>query len=278
MAHHHGVPLETDRARRLAQKLVEQVVGKAGTVELEMLEVLDIHQPARPVVLEDQSVLVHDHATRGPLRWREAVPDHLEHVVVAGHGEDDHHQPLGPGSELEPLLGGAEVAQQVTVELGLSVLVVPDGDVELGDPLPRHQPPQEADQVVGPRDVDMEVRPGEAEHDRSLVLGQQHGVHEDPFVAITQCDDQGDVVRARIEQADDVRRLPPIEHRAHQFRLPHRRQCPGLVETSVDAIRHRFDICLETGVGHRVGESLEDPPDQVDRARLTTERDEHRLL
>ena len=99
-------------------------------MELEMLKVLDVHQPPGSVVLEDQPVLAHHSPSGGPLRRREGVPNHLEDIVVAGHAEHDHHETLGARHQLELLLGRSQMPEQISVQLRLPMLVLTDGDVD----------------------------------------------------------------------------------------------------------------------------------------------------
>ena len=53
---------------------------------------------------------------------------------------------------------------------------------------------EEAGQVVGTGDIDVEVGPREAEDDRRLVLGEEDCVDEHAAVAVAQGDDQRDPV------------------------------------------------------------------------------------
>ena len=242
-----------------------------------MLEVLDVHQPARPVVLEDQPVLAHHPASGGSFWWREGVTDHFEDVVVARHAEHDHHEALRPRHRLELLLGRSQMPEQVAVQLGLAVLVLPDGDVDLGEALSRHEAAKEAGQVVGTGDIDVEVRPGEAEHDRRLVLGEEDCVHEDSLVAVTQGDDQREPVRPGIQQPDYVGGLPPVEDRAHDLSLAHRGQGSRLAEPSIDPPRYLVGVGIQPGIRDCVGERVEDVPDQTGGRLPAVEGQIHRL-
>ena len=160
----------------LGAQLLEQRLGEAALLELQVLELARVHEPPRPVVPEDELVLLHDLAAGRGLRRGEAVADHLEDEVVGGEGEDRHHHPPLPGRDLEVVVRGLDVGEERAVELGLAVLVVADRVVELGDGLLRHERAEEGDELARSVGVDEEVRAREAEDDRGLVLGQEHGV------------------------------------------------------------------------------------------------------
>ncbi len=180
VVHDHLVGPHVHGPVGVAQELLEQLRLEARAVELEVLEVLGLDQPAGAVVAEHQPVAVPDAARRGRLDGREPVPDHLEDEVGAGHGEHHHHHPGRARRELEPLLRVAQAVQEVAVELRLAVLVVAQGDVELGDRLARHQQLQRAGEPVRRVEVDVEVRAREAEEDADVVLVRQDRVHRSP--------------------------------------------------------------------------------------------------
>src|SRR5262245_14087039 len=97
------VAVEGHRAVGVSLELQQQLGPEPAPVELQVLELLRLDQPAGSVVVEDQPVVL-DHALgRDRLDERELVPDQLEDQVVAGHGEDDHHETRGPRRQLEAL-------------------------------------------------------------------------------------------------------------------------------------------------------------------------------
>ena len=84
--------------------------------------------------------------------------------------------PARAGRLDEEVVRGREVAQEVAVELGLAVLVEPEGGVELADGLLRHERLEERDERRRVLGVHVEVRAREAEDDRGLVLVAEDGV------------------------------------------------------------------------------------------------------
>ena len=156
-----------------------------------MLELLRVHQAAGPIVLEDELVAPHHVLARGALGIPEAVADHLEDDVVGGQREHQHDESDVAGGDLESIRGVVEMGHEVAVQLDLAVLVVPHGEVQLGDPLGRHDRLEEADHPRGHLDVDVERRAREAEHDARLVDGHEHGVGDDPALLVDERDHEG---------------------------------------------------------------------------------------
>ena len=176
----HLVPAHLGALRRLPPEILEYGRSETRAVELEVLELARVHEPAGAVVAEDEVVLAHDLAAGRGLRRRELVPDQLEDEVVRGQGEDEHHHALLPGRCLEPVVRPLHVVEERAVELGLPVARVPDRVVQLADGLARHEAAQERDHLARAVGLDEEVRPREAEDDRCLVLGEQHRVDARP--------------------------------------------------------------------------------------------------
>ena len=201
--------------------------AKRSLRELEELVLLDVDEPAGPVVLEDELVSLLDLGPGHRLRRPEAVADHLEDDVVAGHGEDDHHHSLLAPGRLEPVAGPPEVPEEVAVELGLAVLVVPERHVELGDRLPREDRLQEPDDPGRRLDVDVEVRAREAEDDRHVVLVEEDRVDHDPAVRVHEGEDEREEPLAADDPPDDVGPLVPVEDRLEELDEVEGRVAPG---------------------------------------------------
>ena len=202
-------------SRGLGAELVQEGLREAALLELQVLELARVHEAPRPVVAEDELVLLHDLAAGRGLGRGEAVADHLEDEVVGREGEDHHHHPPLPGRDLEVVVRGLGVGEEGAVELRLAVLVVADRVVELGDGLARHERAEEGDELARSVGVDEEVRAREAEDDRDLVLGQEHGVRRDPAARVGEGDHDRVAAPAPAPRApDDVGALVAEEERA----------------------------------------------------------------
>jgi len=205
-------PVEhVDGAAALPGEDVEELGGEAAAGELEVLVLLGVDEPTRPVVAEDEPVPVEDLVPGDLLGHTEPVLDDLEDDVEPGEGEDDHDEAPGPGGDLEPVGRRGEVAAELPVELRLAVLVVPERHVELRPALAGKEGGEEVDERVGAPHVDVEVRTGEAEEDARLVLREEDGVDDDPRRGTEEGDDEGHRLPAGVDAPDEVRPLPPEE-------------------------------------------------------------------
>jgi len=129
------------------------------------------------------------------------------------------------------------VGHEVAVEQVLAVLLQPQGVVELGAGLARHQPAQELDVRTGHLHVHHEVRAGEAEDDEQFVLAEQRRVDDELAGLVVQdrqthrqlveaVDDLAHQVSALVAEEQrtqhldlEVRPKPPLGQRQFQIRL-----------------------------------------------------------
>ena len=77
-----------------------------------------------------------------------------------------------------------ELAPEDTVQLGLSVTVEPQRDVDLSDRLERHDRLQKDDQLPGAVRGHEKVRTREAKQDADFRLGEQRRVDEDAAILV----------------------------------------------------------------------------------------------
>ena len=104
-----------------------------------------------------------------------------------------------------------DVPHQVAIEFGLAVLVVADGDVQLGDRLAGHDRLEERHQLARAMDLDVKVGPGEAEDDAHLVGRQQGRVDDDALLFVVQGQGQGHGPVTAGDPADEIGPLVAVE-------------------------------------------------------------------
>src|SRR5579862_2453952 len=98
---------------------------------------------------------------------------------------------------------------QHAVELGLGALVEANGDIEIEHWLTRHDALEKGYQLPRPIGVHREIRSRIAEHEPSLVFGEEYGVNGNAaprFVVQQRQHERPDASRG-METADKVRRL-----------------------------------------------------------------------
>ena len=206
----------------LSPELLDQLGGKPGRVELQVLELLGLDQAAGSVVPEDEAVVAADRGGGHRLDGGEVIPDHFEDHVVAGHREDDHHHAGRAGRDLEAAAALAQPAEEVAVELRLAVLVVAQRDVELGDRLAGQQLLQVADELEGRPQVDVEMGAREAEENADVLDVGQHRVDHDAAVPVQQRQHERRGGRSCAQPADQIGALPAEERRRQDLRAGHR--------------------------------------------------------
>src|SRR5438094_1740641 len=148
------------------------------------------------------------------------------------------------------------------IELRLAVLVVSDRRVELVDPFERHDIAEKGDRRRGPDDIDMEVRPREAEHDRYLVGGRQYGVDKDAVLAVEQREHERELSAVARETTDNVRPFVAIEDAREDLRALDGRRAECLLCRAGD---RGADAC---GIAIGIGESVAKVCEQAARERL----------
>jgi hypothetical protein len=103
-----------------------------------VLELLSIGQTPDPVADKPEVIFVHHRPARRVLGRPKGVLDDLEDHIEGGQGEYGHHHAFVALDKGKPRFGVFQVIHQAAVELGLSVLVVADGGIELVHLLERH--------------------------------------------------------------------------------------------------------------------------------------------
>ncbi len=246
---HHVRALERDGVAGALQQLLEHLLGEARARELDVLELLEIDQPADPVVAQDLAVLSHHFFPGGGLGGRETVPNHLEDELERGQGEDRHHQARLARGDHEALVRGLDHPHQVAEELGLAVLVVAERDVELGDPLARQDRVEKADHLARALEVGVEVPAREAEDDARLVLAAQHRVNAQPLLTVEQRKQHRQQLLAAAQAADQVGRLVADEDRAQDVEGLELGRAKGGDGARLDALRGQPRVLLQVPEG-----------------------------
>src|ERR1700723_2775504 len=106
----------------LAQELVRQLLHEARPRQTQALELLCVDEAPGAIVTEYELIAFHDVRPTVGLRRAETIADHLEHEVVGGEREHDHHQAAIARRMHEAVDRGVEVALQVEVALALALL------------------------------------------------------------------------------------------------------------------------------------------------------------
>src|SRR6202162_426952 len=150
-------------------ELLNEIRGETLSVELEVLELLGLHEAARALRVEHNAVGSSNVSGRHGLDGRKPVPDDLEHDVVARQCEDDHDHAVDPRREDEKFNAFLQWAEEASVDLGFSMLLMPHRDVELGDRLLRHQELQVPNVLDSGVELGVEMRASEAEDDADVI-------------------------------------------------------------------------------------------------------------
>src|SRR5262249_46004562 len=135
-----------------------------------MLELLSVYESSGSVVHEDEVIFSNHLFSSRIFRISKSVFDDLENKIVRREGKDEHDHSLLASGRYELIIGGIQMAQQVSVKFGLSVFVVADRYVEFGFSFERHYRLQKLYELARPIRFHMEVRAREAEYDARFVL------------------------------------------------------------------------------------------------------------
>ena len=92
-----------------------------------------------------------------------------------------------------------------------------DGGVQLVGPLATHDRVKEPDRARGVGRVDVEVGPGEPEHDTDIIGRHENGVYGQAILAVYQGNHQRQRFLAQHHPADDVRGLVAVESGGPHF-------------------------------------------------------------
>src|SRR5207237_8523803 len=90
-------------------------------------------------------------------------------------------------------------------------------DVQLGHAFARHEPTEEAHELVGPLHLNVEIRVGEAEDDAEVVFIQQQRVDDDAIGRVHQGDGQRQRSASGPDTADQVGALVAVEDRHEHY-------------------------------------------------------------
>ncbi len=248
----HGIAGDLHGVRRNGLQFVQQLLREAVAVEGEKLELLGVHHPPHAVMLEDEPIAVHHLRARRRFRIGEAVLDDLENHVVGGEREDGHHHALGPARDLELVVGVGHVPVKCAVPLGLAVLVVADGDVQLGHRLERHDTLEKAHHVAGDVGLHMKVAACEAENHAGIILAQQHRVDDDALARriaqIEQRQDDRQHAVALADAAQQIGAFVAIEDRLEHLHRVEVRCIPQTGEVALHLARHEPGVTVEVVV------------------------------
>ena len=214
---HQVVALGAAALAGLAQQLFGELRHEARARQAQAPEFLRVDQAPGAVVAEHEAVAVHDLLARRVLGCPEGVADHLEHEVMRGQREDDHHQALLARSAHEGVDGAVEMAPQREVALGLALLGATEHGVEFVDRLVRHERAQQRDRRPDHRQVDVEVGVGVAELSADLVAREQHVLHFGAGGAAAEHHDQRRERAVADQPADQQGLVAAVEDRLDQL-------------------------------------------------------------
>src|SRR5207248_7896849 len=89
-----------------------------------MLELMGFDQPPGAIMFKNEAIAPHDISTRVLLRIFEVVFDQFEDNIVARKRKHEHHHAARSFGSDKSIAGGAQVPDEIAVELGLAVTVI----------------------------------------------------------------------------------------------------------------------------------------------------------
>src|SRR5947199_10683853 len=122
-----------------------------------MLELMRFHQTPSAIVFEDEPVTPHDVSTRVLLRIFEVVFDQFEDNIVARKRKHEHHHAARSFGSDKPIARGAQVPDEIAVELGLAMTVVTNCVVKIDYTFARHAFTPAAHEFIWTRGIDSEI-------------------------------------------------------------------------------------------------------------------------
>src|SRR6476660_4064671 len=96
-----------------------------------MLELVRFDQPSGAIMFKNEAIPAHDVSARVLLWIIEAVFNQFEDDVIAWKREYQHHHAVCPFRGDKSITGGAQMPDEITVELRLTMAVVANGIVEI---------------------------------------------------------------------------------------------------------------------------------------------------
>ncbi len=232
--------------------------------EFDVGEFLGIDQPTGAIVAEHELVPFHDLVAARVLRESKAVADDLEHEIVGGEREADHHEPLVARRMHETVVTGRQVIRELPIALGLALAHAAEHGVELVDRLVRQDRVDEIDRALHRFEVDEEVRARETEQDADVVVRHHDFVDGDAVVVVAQRNDQRRLARGPENLSDQVGPARLVEHRRQEVEPQH--LVFGVAAGAggaLDFLLDPRDVPLQIRVGQREIAVREQLPDDV---------------
>src|SRR5512133_3250490 len=96
-----------------------------------MLELVRFDQPSGAIVFKNEAIPAHDVSARVLLWIIEPVFNQFEDDVIAWKREHEHHHAVRSFRSDKSIAGGAQMSDEITVELGLTMTVVANRIVEI---------------------------------------------------------------------------------------------------------------------------------------------------
>src|SRR6476619_3956053 len=160
-----------------------------------MLELMRFHQTPSAIVFEDEPVTPYVVSTRVLLRIFEVVFDQFEDNSVARKRKHEHHHAARSFGSDKPIARGAQVPDEIAVELGLAVTVVTNCVVKIDSTFPRHELTQAAHEFIWTRGIDAKISARERKQNSEVGLPDKERV-EIEFSFGFVGDSSGDVLNA----------------------------------------------------------------------------------
>jgi len=210
-------------------------------------------------VAEHELVALHHVLARAGLGRAEVVADDLEHQLVGGQREHDHHQAALARRMHEAVDGFVQVPLQCKVTLGLALFGAPQHRVQLVDGLARHERAQQRDGGADHRQIHVEVRARVAEQRADIGARQHHGVDLHALGRVGERQHQGGDGSVADDAADRKGMGVAVEDGFDELdRLGLAAEAPGLKEAAdlgADAMDGRLRI-VDRGAERQVGENF----------------------
>ena len=96
-----------------------------------MLELVRFDQPSGAIMFENEAIPAHDVSTCVLLWIIEAIFNQFEHDVIAWKRKHEHHHAVRSFRSDKSIAGGAQMPDEITVELRLTMTVVANRIVEI---------------------------------------------------------------------------------------------------------------------------------------------------
>src|SRR6266404_2826387 len=183
-----------------------------------MLELVRFDQPSGAIMFKNEAVAPHDVSARVLLWIIEVVFNHFENDLIARKRKHEHDHAARPFRSDKSIAGGAQMPDEIAVELCLTMTVVANRIVEIDQTFARHELTQAAHELVWTFRVDTEIGAREREQNGEVSLADKDRVEVNPgFVRAPQAQRDRDrcaVGRIAKRASNKISTAPPVEDAA----------------------------------------------------------------